>query len=583
MNDNSLTVEVYSSGTTRINDLGGYLAQVSDLRFATIYPGGLYADCSFWMPKKLTDKWQLEGGQRISIYNKVTPVYEGYIERFENVADGDGERCIVYCVGAWSHILMTRRTNKIWCDTRVEENVWVYPNIAYNALDITYRSAAKIERNAQIKITPAAVLWYNNEYVRVVYYAPTGQTIKKVYGTLAWNEGGGAYTFGIYNQDEDAADFTTTGGGGNIDTTISPPSTAVWLYLQNASGGNQTPADDMSTFATITNLAVMTETTNATMKDVAEDLISLFSDDLNSSTAHLDTPASSRTLAGGSGATGSLPFGAFNNETLAEILTLATRYGDEDNNAWAVGVLHSDTAGTPDGKPLVFLEQYPDLTGYDYVVRFEDINVNGTISLTQDFSQMANWLTVAYTDMYGKQAYYNADDSAFLKDQTSINKYGRRDGFINPGQGDDTSAMNYGMRYLARYKDPVWVLTSPISIMGSIETADGLRIPASQVRAGKRLRIENVGFDLTGSGTAATFLISHTEYDDNSETVSITVGPPPDLITPIFYVQPSPGPRYEEPEEGASGGGRGQKPHRGHKWDWEKNPSAHRGRWGERE
>ena len=49
-------------------------------------------------------------------------------------------------------------------------------------------------------------------------------------------------------------------------------------------------------------------------------------------------------------------------------------------------------------------------------------------------------------------------------------------------------------------------------------------MPVSQVRAGQRVKLENVVSDVQGTGL--TFIISQTEYTDAGELLSITTGLP---------------------------------------------------------
>jgi hypothetical protein len=193
------------------------------------------------------------------------------------------------------------------------------------------------------------------------------------------------------------------------------------------------------------------------------------------------------------------------------------------------------------------------------------------------------------------------DTDAAMKDTASIAAYGQRDALIDLGYSSATAAAQNGYRLLAAYKDPVFELAGPISVMGRIRTLSGEFAPVSQVYAGLRLRIENFINDLTGTATGATFLISSTQYDDSTETVTITCGPPPELIipqmvAPIAYEQMdrnyvgTPGPtRPFGDDVNRSSGGNGSGTNRGSrtglgkpnqnkiiKMNWEKNPKKNK-------
>jgi hypothetical protein len=133
-----------------------------------------------------------------------------------------------------------------------------------------------------------------------------------------------------------------------------------------------------------------------------------------------------------------------------------------------------------------------------------------------------NWIVVEYRDDQGKTIYLTPDDDATLKDTTSISAYGQRDYLLNIETANGTIALDAGQAFLADRKDIKYRMSSPIAVVKSIRTKNGGTVPASQIRAGKRIRIENFLQDL--SGTGLTFLISETDYDADGETCSVTAG-----------------------------------------------------------
>jgi hypothetical protein len=111
---------------------------------------------------------------------------------------------------------------------------------------------------------------------------------------------------------------------------------------------------------------------------------------------------------------------------------------------------------------------------------------------------------------------------------------------INVGSSTGAAAINSGRRYLRAYKDPQYRVSGPITVESWIRGKAGNRVPCSEIYAGQRVKIENYLQDL--SGTGLTFLISHTNYDDDSETNSMSIGPPGDLVFPrfVFHTPPPP-------------------------------------------
>ena len=74
---NSLSIEVYSTGTTPIIQAINELSMAGGMRFATGYPGGLYLDGSVIVPRQILKWMPIKGGQRVVFRNGQRLVYEG--------------------------------------------------------------------------------------------------------------------------------------------------------------------------------------------------------------------------------------------------------------------------------------------------------------------------------------------------------------------------------------------------------------------------------------------------------------------------------------------------------------------------
>lgn len=224
---------------------------------------------------------------------------------------------------------------------------------------------------------------------------------------------------------------------------------------------------------------------------------------------------------------------------MASILMRAASYGDGSYNSWAPYLVESDLATTPDGKPVLALTQYPALTSYDYAVRLDDPNLTGELTVVYDLESVRNWITVSYRDeLNNRDVILTPDDDANLKDATSITAYGQRETPqpLDAGTTSAASAKNLARRYLAAYKTPRFYVSVPITVKGYIRGPKGKRVPASQIRAGMRIKIENYLTDLASvSGAGLTFIITQTEYDDDAQTCSISTGVPDDLA--VFLAQ----------------------------------------------
>src|SRR4030067_1254288 len=121
---NNLTVEAYAGGTTPIVDPRHELSRHSGLTFRTQYPGGLYADASFYNPRPVVDYWELQGAQRLTFRNDLRQCYEGNISNFEHQIQPGRQGVLVRALGGWGHKLMNWGIRKRWADNRITDDVW---------------------------------------------------------------------------------------------------------------------------------------------------------------------------------------------------------------------------------------------------------------------------------------------------------------------------------------------------------------------------------------------------------------------------------------------------------------------------
>jgi hypothetical protein len=203
------------------------------------------------------------------------------------------------------------------------------------------------------------------------------------------------------------------------------------------------------------------------------------------------------------------------------------------NDAHSVGCLESD-ALPGNVLPVIYYETVPALSDYDYAVRLDEPIIAGVELVTSsEFTELYNDVYVVHTDGNDKTQWSNYTDDALLKDATSVTKYGDRVHIVGGGQSATRAGAGvFGRPYVQQRKDLQYYMRGPLQLTGTIRAADGSRVPVSQIRAGKRIKIENfindVG-DLADSGL--TFLINGTEYDDDTGVLSVTTGVSDSLAT----------------------------------------------------
>ena len=494
---NKLTITADTAGTVV---QGTNLDLAEGISFDTLYPGGLFGSCSFFVPRDVTRAWALKEGQRLKIRNGLQTVWEGRVTAIEIEVQQASQGNRVTCVGYWGDVLMARTWRKPWADTRIDDGVWIEGGRT---------TITSFDRQNRLRMTPDNTAWTAGWAVSLNYTAPTGQTIKRVTFNYDLQEGAQAWLLRMYNETSAGFEWSVSASGtGSANIALVTPASGIRMYLE--SDANQTPANDKAIYGQWSSVVVYTETSAINLTEISYD-VQAKATELSTSTSYIGTNTYSLVPFVGEG-------------TLADIITSAAAYGDASYNSWAVGVRES--ALSTDGKPVLFAEAYPALTDYDYAVRLDDKNVVAPFAAVRDISEVRNWIGVEYHDASGRTVYRTPDDDANLKDTTSITAYGERHEWLNIDTSSTTTATNYARRFLAARKNPQWRVTSDIVVVGYVRGKTGV-VPASEIRAGKRVKIENYLSDLSGSGL--TLLVTGTQYNDNGETCRLSVGQPDSL------------------------------------------------------
>jgi hypothetical protein len=372
-----------------------------------------------------------------------------------------------------------------------------------------------LDRLNRIRFTPKGVAWASGDYAAVRYTMPTGETAKRITFNYDFQEGAQAWEIAVRNvgTSTDVVSVTSSATG-TTDHTFATPTQSVELRFYSRAA--QTPTEDGTYYGEFSNIVVYGETGSINLTEVCKDVGGGTGGRMNgilSTGEHLIGTNSFDLAAGG--------FVADEWATLSDILTQAAAFGDTASpvNAWAVGVRASDLAA--DGLPILFSEAYPATTDYDYQISLADCEPPFRIGV--DYENVFNWIVVGYTDAENFPKYVTPDDDASLKDTTSISDYGQRDYLLNAGRCSQANATNLGKRFLAARKDPRYQMSGPIVAKEFVWSKEGVKIPACQVQAGKRVKVVDFVSDVNSiANTGLTFLLSGTHYDDDSRSVSMT-------------------------------------------------------------
>jgi hypothetical protein len=487
----------------------------SDLKFSTVFPSGMFASATFKLKRKAAEKIYLSQTNMVNIFYGRTIVWEGEIVNLSTALSNDVEDVRIEAVGYWSIIMRKNGINKPWADVRIGEEVWIKPVSAYDANDRSLLEVVDIDRTNRIRFTPKNVAFAIGYYGRVVYTAPTGQTIKRITFNYDFQEAAQSWRLAVFNEDTATRIVSIeTSGTGSIDHTLATPAAKIWLYFQNVVAS--TPPDDGTIYGQASSIVVYTETGSITPTEVAKDIIPLA------------TGLSTSTNFVGSNTTSLVPFITDGEMSFADILQLALQYGDSSLNQWAAYILPSLYVPDKNGKVPLVVEAFPDLTSPTYEIIWGRDMVTESIQIEDTLETVINSVSIVYSDKMGREVIITPDDDATLKDATSISKYGTRK-LIEPlriGSSSTTLAKQFAKRYLATYKDPKPTITAPLRIGGSLRYYHKQNSrPLPLVWAGKVLALSN----FPGQRYSRNVLITQTNYDAEEDTLELITGVPNNL------------------------------------------------------
>lgn len=502
----TLTVVVYQEGLTEYHDAAQRLLNRRGLRFETIYPGGLYSVCSFFIPMRSTDTHEFKERRRVAIFSGLRMLWEGVIDAVTYTSTKGAEGLQVQCTGYWGSLLKRRRWDKIWCDTRLTEEKWVW-SITAGMQENKFRA----DRYNRLRITPVETGMVAYDDASFIYTLPAGQTVDRITGTYAMYEGTQNWQMDI----RDVAGGTTlnlinSSGTASFSGTPAAGCGTVGFYFYNIV--DCTVDYDLDIYAQITDVKIYTESGTPTVTNIVKSIRNKLS--LTDEMAIDESQIGENTQV--------LEPCFMQGETMGDFLSKLAAYGDTSLNPWAVGVKSSQYSLVTDYKPVMYFEQQPAMTDYDLVLRMEEID--GGASITMAYDEVINYIYLEYTDINGNRVRVTPEDDSDLKDDTSIDQFGQRDTVLKLGDTGVTEAKIFARRHLEWFKYARPRLTRPATISGTIRKKDKQSIPVSWVTAGQRVLIENYLQEIGGSNLI--FLITQTTYDEESGKLTIVCGTP---------------------------------------------------------
>jgi hypothetical protein len=524
---NNLNIEVFEpQSTTKVPDERGDLNRAVVERIQTMYPGGIYGAATIYVPRDAMRPWSMlkPNSYRVRITNGSVVVYEGYIDDQVYIFGGQGG-VRLNLVGAWGIFGPRRAVRRYWADNRISEDAWSWYTPSASA------EKASPDRNNRLRITPKNQAWGLNTGANFRYLMPYGENIYRI--TFDYNlttVNGEDWTIAIVNGTSGAFEWSvsrTTNGTTSGSATVNLAATTDFIYFRLRSDLAQTPAANANgdfSFGEISNVRVFArtgafsyaETASAVMGDIP------YLANQQYSTLKIDTRKISTNTYNIS------PFitGRGGYEKLSDVMTRLAGFGDGSYNPWAAGFVEADPG---DYLPIVYYEQQPALTGYDYQLFVRGRGEQQTpIQLRRSFEHLRNWIVVRFTDETGQRQEIDSFIDANLWDIDNSNRFLRRDVILDIGQSTQAQAQQYGVQYMhALTRTSYFRLDSPVEVRGYIIGKNGNRVPASEIKSGKRVRLMDfANYVPYVNESGVTFVISSTEYDDRTQSCRLTTGKP---------------------------------------------------------
>jgi hypothetical protein len=506
---NKSQIAVYA-GTTAVDDPFGLLNRAEQITFSTTYPGGYYDSLNCFIPCDPTTRLPFTYLNTLIVRDGLTTIWRGDIISITLVINANRSGVEISAVGQLAYLKYTSTVRR-WIDRRFSSQmagVWEYQTSA------TSEKCTPDQYN-RLMLTPKAVAWTTGEYVAFKYSTYNNSEVKKLTFTYDLQDGtqDNLWELNLYDQDAGANVWSVTGTAtGSATVTIASTSGLLWFRLKSLA--NQTPPADGTIYGKITNLAVFGTNPSGTIVTTVADVIKAYCALLSyTDYTHFGTNTYDLTTAG---------FVADDlTETFLESIQRVMQFS-AGNDAYSFGF---NDYGLP------YFEMQPVLTDYDYIVNLAESNISGfELVLSADYGEIYNEIFVRRTDEDGKMHIVTSGDDSGLRDDTSKTKYRQRVYRAEAGTSAQAGAVDVGKQTLKAKKDLQYYVRQPLVMHDTILSKNGVRVPVAQVRAGRRIRIENFSTDAGDAlGAGLTFLISRTEYNDDTNSISISCGTPDDL------------------------------------------------------
>lgn len=495
-------------------DPDNLLARAENIRLATCYPGGIFTTAGFFIPMDVTRWTPIKHAYRVIIRDGMRLVWEGWIAEIIYKVDPGRSGIEVSCLGYWALLFHQYKYNR-WIDRRFNAPiVYIWADLATQAND-----KCTFDKRDRLMFIPKPEAWSDGEYAALRYYQNAGSNMKQAKFTYDLQEGAQAWQLMLYDISHSASLWSTaSSGSGTADITAA--SSAATIEFRFYSRAAQTPTSS-SIYGKITDLSVLVENGSGSVTTTPTAILqscthSSYSGGILSTCTNLI----------GSNAYDLTDIGIVDdgfNRSIAEFMLEIAKLSS-DGSKWNIGVMESETVAG-ETKPILYYEEPPVLTDYDYILSIDEDTIVGGFDLVSSAMPEDVWSRV-----FVKYKEPGGFESWSYSDRTITTSYLSRHAVVIAPDGitSSSAASALASTTIAAKQNLAYYIGTPVTVKGFMREKSGVRVPASWVRAGKRLRIENfiADFGDESAGTGFTFLVSQTEYNDESGTNRLTLGRP---------------------------------------------------------
>jgi len=511
----NLRIYIEDNNGTRINNIEAQDAidYAVNLRISSRWPKG-YDSCSFRIRRRdILATFAVRENYTVLVQDGLKIVWQGFIVKLNIIIRGTDEYVYVTAAGTYQRLLQ-QRIQKRWIDTSAPlhlefvsqdtelefqvnktRNLWRL--IGTTGLDLTYTNGSK-------RVDKYSVLGESN-YIRRIIYSYRHRNGQD-YHLVLYN------VDQAVNEDDNIIQSVTIATPAPRDVTFVGGNTQTFQWWTRVENNEYDQNDwyemyDMIVYAEYESSHPDYASPNYTIDEIVIDMLKI----ANRETAYISSDY-------GDIATIATAPNAFTIEqpiTIAQAIERALAYSNSSYETLGLAVW--DRFGTSDGLPKAVVTAW-NISDYEYIVDLNDEQLRA-FQNSLDTNRIFNYVRVSYVNPDGVEVWLNPEDNAGLKDQDSIDAYGKREGApIKVGKNSSATEPIYaGGRFVEHNKAGIY--TGSISVIGSVHTKAGGSIPAAWVRAGERVYIPQLGI---------TFVMRAVSYDAEREVLTITPDAPPD-------------------------------------------------------